>query len=228
MLDTCACPNSCLKEMDWKKYFDDLALTEELDHRRVGWASSESQCSKFATASETINFDEVDFLLDIGCAGGHFIKMLGEKNPGRFYSGIDISLEQIRSGDNACLRPNLILASMLETPFKSSCFDCVTCIGVLQNFTGSIEDALREIHRILKPGGQTVLIAMDGLYEGLEDKEKGPDAFHRYYAPEELSESLEHQGFKVLESKSIIYDREEVTRGELHESLTFYIYCRKK
>jgi ubiquinone/menaquinone biosynthesis C-methylase UbiE len=42
-------------------------------------------------------------------------------------------------------------------PFKDNTFDCVYSFGVLHHFPG-IEAALAEIHRVLKPGGQVMVM----------------------------------------------------------------------
>ena len=42
-------------------------------------------------------------------------------------------------------------------PFKDKTFDCVYSFGVLHHFPG-IEDAVAEIHRVLKPGGKAMVM----------------------------------------------------------------------
>jgi ubiquinone/menaquinone biosynthesis C-methylase UbiE len=42
-------------------------------------------------------------------------------------------------------------------PFKDDTFDCVYSFGVLHHFP-EIESALAEIHRVLKPGGQVMVM----------------------------------------------------------------------
>ena len=55
------------------------------------------------------------------------------------------------------LSPMAIQSNATSLPFKDSTFDCVYSFGVLHHFPG-IEAALAEIHRILKPGGQVMVM----------------------------------------------------------------------
>jgi ubiquinone/menaquinone biosynthesis C-methylase UbiE len=62
------------------------------------------------------------------------------------------------------LRSAVIQSSALSLPIRDNVFDCVYSFGVLHHFPG-IEAALAEIHRVLKPGGQVMVMLyhMDSL-----------------------------------------------------------------
>ena len=92
--------------------------------------------------------------LDIGCGAG----MLGKAVSGRYEEiyGIDIAEDAV-----GLARQNGMLASRADLnsevlPFKSSFFDSVTALSVLQ-YVYDAEHALREFHRILVPGGELLL-----------------------------------------------------------------------
>src|SRR4030042_1394548 len=54
--------------------------------------------------------------------------------------------------------PSVVIQSNATSlPFKDNVFDCVYSFGVLHHFPG-IESALEEIYRILKPGGQVMVM----------------------------------------------------------------------
>jgi len=54
--------------------------------------------------------------------------------------------------------PDIVIQSNAKAlPFKDNTFDCVYSFGVLHHFPG-IEAALTEIHRVLKPGGQIMVM----------------------------------------------------------------------
>jgi len=55
------------------------------------------------------------------------------------------------------LPPIVIQSNATSLPFKDATFDCVYSFGVLHHFPG-IEAALAEIHRVLKPGGQLMVM----------------------------------------------------------------------
>ncbi|MDH5731381.1 MAG: class I SAM-dependent methyltransferase, partial [Gammaproteobacteria bacterium] len=43
-----------------------------------------------------------------------------------------------------------------KIPFPDNTFDCVVCLGVI-SYAESIDKALDELHRVLKPGGVTIV-----------------------------------------------------------------------
>ena len=89
-------------------------------------------------------------LLEIGCGEGFLLASLskGEK------FAVDLSLEAIRRA-RARAGAHFSLALAERLPFPADYFDVVTSVGVMEHFLDTGE-ALREIRRILKPGGHYV------------------------------------------------------------------------
>ncbi|TET67031.1 MAG: class I SAM-dependent methyltransferase [Candidatus Zixiibacteriota bacterium] len=85
-------------------------------------------------------------ILDVGCRDGHLKKFLkGDYQ----YSGIDIVPE--------FEAPDITIQDICAgTNFEAGFFDVAFCIEVLEHVTNPYF-VLREIHRILKPGGRLVL-----------------------------------------------------------------------
>lgn len=131
-------------------------------------------------------------LLDVGCGVGSTLNMLN--NFGRAY-GIDISSKAItfckKRGLNALKKSNV-----MDIKFKGNSFDVVTSLGVF--YHKQVRDdtkALREIYRILKPGGRLFFTdsAMMCLYS------KHDMYFHsaRRYSKQELLFKFKKAGFIV-------------------------------
>ena len=103
-------------------------------------------------------------LLDIGCGGGATIKRLADRIPGGFIRGIDHSDISVREsvGYNEELirkgRAEIIPASVEEIPFDDNTFDRITTVESFY-FWPEPEENLKEVVRVLKPGGQFLLIA---------------------------------------------------------------------
>ncbi len=99
--------------------------------------------------------------IDLGCCLNFMFRGY-DKWPSIYY-GVDISgktiqllnefteKKQLKAGSFFC-------GSMHQTPYADNFFDIAACIGSLEYFgKGFITEAIKEEHRILKPGGKIVL-----------------------------------------------------------------------
>ena len=88
--------------------------------------------------------------LEIGCGEGFLLAT--RRNGERF--AVDLSVEAIRKARTRA-EAHFSLALAERLPFPAEHFDLVTSVGVMEHFLET-EEALREIRRILKPGGRYV------------------------------------------------------------------------
>ena len=100
--------------------------------------------------------------LDVGSGTGFQSFMFAKR--GYETIGFDISkglttVAISKSEDNVVLRNKLsfCLASATQIPFKSQKFDLVNCCGSVLSLITNYEVALREMCRVLKPGGIIIL-----------------------------------------------------------------------
>jgi len=99
--------------------------------------------------------------LDAGCGGGRYSIAMARMGA-ESVVGVDLGEEGLR---DARLRQQSLglaqvefrRASVLSMPFRDREFDFVCCSGVLHHTPG-IEEGLREVWRILKPGGEVYLL----------------------------------------------------------------------
>jgi 2-polyprenyl-3-methyl-5-hydroxy-6-metoxy-1,4-benzoquinol methylase len=98
-------------------------------------------------------------LLDIGCGTGYVAKLYAS-------GGADVTAVDIADKSVELTKKRLALhglaaevrqANAEQLPFEASSFDVVTSFGVLHH-TPDTARALREVHRVLKPGGITHLM----------------------------------------------------------------------
>ena len=103
-------------------------------------------------------------ILDIGCGGGSTVRKLAAMAPGGRVVGVDYSLtsvavssptnaDEIRAG-----RVQIERASVAALPFPDSTFDLVTAVET-HYYWPDLPANVREVHRVVKPGGRFVLIA---------------------------------------------------------------------
>ncbi|MEW6458431.1 MAG: methyltransferase domain-containing protein [Bacillota bacterium] len=96
-------------------------------------------------------------VLDGGCGTGRLSLALAEK--GLVVTGVDLSprmLEVARNRTRSHANITLMQADVENLPFPSLSFDLVTAFTVLE-FTGNPEAAVRELWRLVKPGGRLVV-----------------------------------------------------------------------
>lgn len=90
-------------------------------------------------------------VLDLACGSGDVTAMLREALPGAMVVGLDFSRPLLVQAKNRGLS-ELAEADALKLPFCDGSFDAVTIAFGLRNFSDR-NAGLREISRILKPGG---------------------------------------------------------------------------
>ncbi len=90
-------------------------------------------------------------ILDAGCGTGEIVGQL--IRCGHEVWGLDISELMIRYAKEHCVLGRFQQGDIEHLPFRDNTFDMVVCLGVLE-YLNTDEKALREIRRVLKPGGE--------------------------------------------------------------------------
>ena len=103
-------------------------------------------------------------ILDVGCGGGKTIRRLAEVATSGKVFGIDYSAtsvaaaKRLNAGNVASGRVSIQQAPVSRLPFSNNTFDLVTAVETHYYWPDPARD-MREILRVLKPGGKLVLIA---------------------------------------------------------------------
>ena len=138
-------------------------------------------------------------ILDYGCGIGSSLKKVIEFNPKKI-TGIDISDISIQKAKKMIKATNsnviLLVENCEKTKFGDNTFDIVYGTGILHHL--NIEICLKEIHRILKPGGKFLFIEPLGTNPLIN--------FYRRFTPKSRSideHPLIEKDFNLIKNKFV-------------------------
>ena len=145
-------------------------------------------------------------LLDVACGIGVFSAVLGRR--GAYTVGIDLNAPGIRlAAALAIPRAGFLLADAHALPLAPAAFDKIASICALEHFE-DVGAALREMHRVLKPGGRLFLTADSFNHPLITDAERAAHAgrhfVRNFYTPAALGERLAEAGFMVEDLRCLI------------------------
>lgn len=141
-----------------------------------------------------------DRVLEVGFGPGRALQLAADLVPHGFVAGVDPSVEMIRMASRrnrhhiAAGRVALTLSDGLPLPFADGAFDKVLAIHVLY-FWPDPAGQLREIRRVLKPGGRLVL---GFRVRGDDHAADFPPSVYRFYDLGEVESLLATCGFRAV------------------------------
>jgi ubiquinone/menaquinone biosynthesis C-methylase UbiE len=112
-------------------------------------------------------------MLEIGCGEGILFEQMRSSDK----SAIDISTAAILRA-RARTQANFSVALAERLPFADGSFDLVTSVGVMEHFIDDVE-AIRDIHRTLKPGGTYLTL----IHVGVDTSQKIAQKLREYVFP---------------------------------------------
>jgi ubiquinone/menaquinone biosynthesis C-methylase UbiE len=160
---------------------------------------------------EMCSFDAASRVLDVGCGSGSTACLIAEDYGSSVY-GIDLSEVMVAKAKERAKRQGLSektefrVADVLDLPYDDQWFDGVILESVLTPLLGDKKQALREIVRVVRPGGRI------GANESTVDPETPPEilallakhpAFHGHFTPEMLRDLFVGSGLEVIEMREL-------------------------
>jgi ubiquinone/menaquinone biosynthesis C-methylase UbiE len=131
-------------------------------------------------------------ILDVGCGTGAILQRLG--NPAKNV-GIDLAPEAVSLSKQRGLN-NVRHGDVCALPFSDASFDAVICSSVLYHqWVGDVEGAVREMYRVLCPGG-VVLINVPA-FPFLRSQHDEAVMTARRFRKEDLRNLLRKQSFEI-------------------------------
>jgi demethylmenaquinone methyltransferase/2-methoxy-6-polyprenyl-1,4-benzoquinol methylase len=104
-------------------------------------------------------------ILDIATGTGDLAILLARRLPQATVTGVDLSAGMVAIGQKKveqaglAQRVTLSVADCLALPFADATFDCITVAYGVRNFA-DLAAGYREMHRVLRPGGQLCVIEL--------------------------------------------------------------------
>jgi SAM-dependent methyltransferase len=135
-------------------------------------------------------------VMDLGCGVGGMIEPLAAYGS---VIGTDVTLKGL---EHCAARGfgRLVACTGHEAPFADESLDCITAFDALEHIEDDV-GALREIYRILKPGG--ILVASGPAYQFLYAQQDRITHHVRRYTLGDFTSKARRAGFEVLKGSYI-------------------------
>jgi ubiquinone/menaquinone biosynthesis C-methylase UbiE len=146
----------------WDEHIHDLSITTHpVGTREFFQQLDEYRYEKLNYLSRLVDFSTYQgkSLLEVGCGAG--IDLVRFARAGAIVTGIDLSTTAIelarKNIEQNGLNADLWVMNGESMQFPDNSFDVVYAHGVLQ-YTADVENMVAEIHRVVKPGGEVVVM----------------------------------------------------------------------
>lgn len=176
--------NMRLNSMEKYTYYEQPAIWEE--------PISELEKDRIASIINLVPHD-ANLIADLGCGSG---RIANEIDHERTVVGLDMSTEALKH-----CRVQVVRASIAQTPFPDSVFDCIILSDVLEHLENSShKKALKEVRRLAKKYVIVSTPNKENLKQRLCKCPRCGVCFHAYhhkrsYTPKSLERHLE--GFRI-------------------------------
>ena len=134
-------------------------------------------------------------VVDLGCSSGHLLRDLRAACPTARLIGVDLVAAGLQAAHALVPEARLLQADVCKLPLRSGSIDAVLSANLLEHVPDDTR-ALAELHRVLRPGAQAVVVVPNGprLYD-YYDRSLG---HLRRYGRGELAGKARSVGLEVL------------------------------
>ncbi len=132
---------------------------------------------------------------DLGCSTGYLLEDILEFSPGTLVAGADLLSQGLEKCHRRIPQAMLFQVDLCDIPFGDESVDAIASLNVLEHVKDDLA-ALREVHRILRPGGLGYLVVPHG--PGLYNYYDEMLLHHRRYSAGELRRKALAAGFSIL------------------------------
>ncbi len=181
----------------------------------------EDRADKMAVAALLSRIPSVGSLADIGGGTGRIAKVYKER--ANRITIVDPSSEQLKHAKKSLvgtLYAEFSVGTAERMPFSDDTFDTAVCTRVF-HYIHDPEKAIREIYRVLKPGGYFILEIPNkyhfknrvfGILRGKRDDDASSHNSFVNHVPRDISLILTTIGFTIIEARSVSNFRSPVLK----------------
>ena len=166
----------------------------------------------------TFNLDKYSLntngiMLDVGCGEGRHIFGIMQQNPFMQCIGLDMDKKSLKKAEEGYAYfktlskagADFLIGSAYSIPLPDNSVDIVICSEVLEHLH-EYNDAINEIHRVLKPGGKFYASVPASWPEKIcwalsKDYQNQPGGHLRIFNQKSLIEEIKLSGFNFLSSE---------------------------
>ena len=133
--------------------------------------------------------------IDVGCASGYLLEEVVERFPQAIVTGADYFTGGFKECQKRLPNVPLLQIDLTKTGLPSDQYDAMSALNVLEHIQDD-GSALKEIHRLLKPGGRVAITVPAGphLYDFYDEVH----THERRYARKELRDKIAASGLSLL------------------------------
>ena len=149
------------------------------------------------TAMSMIDIQQDDMVLDVGCGTGFATEALIERSDNVY--GLDQSAHQLENAWKKLGKHDPVTFTFGDAerlPFASNTFDVVWSSGSIEYWPNPVL-ALREFNRVLKPGGEVLVVGPNNPETTV--MEKLADAIMLFYGKDEADRMFTEAGFTHID-----------------------------
>ena len=163
-------------------------------------------------------------LLDIGCGTGTFAVLLKRRFPNLEITGLDPDPKALARAQRKASRAKLSLkfdqGYSNQLPYEARSFEHVTSSFMFHHLKREDkEPTLREVVRVLKPGGDLAFVDFTGPEPGAKQ-----GITNRVHSSEQLADNREHRVIQLMRAAGFA-DAKVIRRGAFFFGLLRVIYC---
>ena len=173
----------------------------------VAWIMPLPHSLIYRRVSKVLNLQPEDDVIDIGCGSGHFLKKYASHV--HSVAGLDLSNIQVKMAQRKLRKriaegtAEIMQGDASQLPWDDNRFSVATTMGSFIGFPKPLE-SLKEIYRVLRPGGRTVVSieynAEDGKDHSKEIKKYGMHV----WTEDQVRTMMKEAGFSEI---SFTYDK---------------------
>ena len=182
-------------------------LPRGLAGRITGWFMERGHKSIYENVAKVLNLQPEDELVEIACGTGQFLKKYASHC--RNIAGLDLSelmvdmatkknKERVEAGT-----AEFVHCEASQLPWKDNRFSAATTMGSIIAFPKPLE-ALKEMHRVLRPGGRAVVSIEHNAEDGLDHTKAVEQWGMGLWTEDEVRSMMQEAGFSNI---SVSYEK---------------------